>query len=396
MFVCLQCAPAPPKTGVDAQPTTAAHDAALAELRVSDRLFAPKVRALVAHADSTQRRAVARELIRRGSELMDNSWLEAARPQVVAADTAAGLDPSPEQLQAQLEAWRTEQLTGVFGAMRSVAAPEHVAFALGIAEDKSAPVERRKAALRFLDDVASASDASTAARREAVRSGLAAEERSANANPLTALSAVVARMREPFRLCFQEQLTHAPGGYRGSAKFTIQPSGDVSLVTMSELPAALAACIEAVIRASHFAPSAEARVVQVPLTFVPQTPAAAAPSSCLPYEPAIVELTGVLERRDYAGPPNYESIEQGDAKETTWLLRLDRQACTDANAASRDPGRTGIQVLQLVFDPEAHAYQKYRPLMGQPIVARGRLFAAQTGHHHTDVLITVSELRAAK
>jgi len=44
----------------------------------------------------------------------------------------------------------------------------------------------------------------------------------------------------------------------------------------------------------------------------------------------------------------------------------------------------------------AHEYPKYRPLMGKRIVARGMLFGAQTGHHHTDVLLTVSELRLAK
>jgi hypothetical protein len=43
-----------------------------------------------------------------------------------------------------------------------------------------------------------------------------------------------------------------------------------------------------------------------------------------------------------------------------------------------------------------HAHTtKYRPLMGKHIVARGSLFTAQTGHHHTDVLLTVSELRAS-
>ena len=101
----------------------------------------------------------------------------------------------------------------------------------------------------------------------------------------------------------------------------------------------------------------------------------------------------MLERRDYAGPPNYQSIEQGDKKETTWLLRLDRQACTVADS---DPAaRLGRQLMQLVFDPAAHPYDKYRPLMGKHIVARGSLFTAQTGHHHTEVLITVNELKAA-
>ena len=328
--------------------------------------------------------------------VMAKSWLEAARPRVVAANTAAGLQPTPEQLQAQLEEWQTELLTHLLDAMQYVGAQEHVALAFAIAGDKSAPSERRKRALRLLDEIVSASDMRAVTQREAVRSELAAEERAAEASPSNDLTSVVARMRGLFRLCFQDQLARAPGAHRGVATFTIQPSGEASAVAVSELPAAMAPCIGAVIRGSRFAPSAETRVVRVPLTFVPNSQnGASAPSIRLPYEPALVELTGVLERRDYAGPPNYESIEQGDAKETTWLLRLDRQACTEDSGDSSHDGRVGLLLLQLVFDPAAHAYDKYRPLMGKHIVARGSLFTAQTGHHHTDVLLTVSELKAA-
>jgi hypothetical protein len=361
----------------------------------ADPFFSQKVRELAAQGDPARRVAVGADLTRLANELVDKSWLEAARPRVVAANTAAGLRPTEEQLQAQLEEWRTELLTRTLDAMQFVGAPGHVAFGFAVAEDKSAPLSRRKAALRLLDSIVAAGDLPAVTKREAVRSELANRERAAQASPSNDVASVVARMREPFRLCFQKELARAAGPYRGVATFTIQPSGDVSTVAVSDLPPPMADCIGAVVRTSRFAPAAEAQVVKVPLTFVPQSQNAdSAVSPCLPYEPAPVELTGVLERRDYAGPPNYESIEHGDKKETTWLLRLDRQACTEESPDSAHAARIGLQLMQLVFDPATHPYDKYRPLMGKHIVARGSLFTAQTGHHHTEVLITVSELEA--
>jgi hypothetical protein len=281
-LVLLQCAPAASKSSVDAQRTPAASPQAaqvspLRELRPGDRFFAQKVRDIVAHGDPARRMAVGAELTRLANELIDKSWLEASRPRVVAANTAAGLQPAPAQLNAQLEEWRTELLTRILDAMQCVGAPEHVAFAFATANDKSAPLARRKAALRLLDGIVSASDLPAVTHREAVRSELADEERAAEANPSNEVTRVVAHMREPFRLCFQE----------------------ASAVAVTELPAPMATCVDAVIRASRFAPWAEARRVQVPLTFVPDSQNAASPAStCFPYEPALVELTGVLERRD--------------------------------------------------------------------------------------------------
>ena len=36
------------------------------------------------------------------------------------------------------------------------------------------------------------------------------------------------------------------------------------------------------------------------------------PQDCLSYQPAAVTLKGVIARETFAGPPNYESIKDGD------------------------------------------------------------------------------------
>jgi hypothetical protein len=38
-------------------------------------------------------------------------------------------------------------------------------------------------------------------------------------------------------------------------------------------------------------------------------------------------------------------------------------------------------------------YQKYKDLLGINVIVRGQLFPMQTGHHHTNVLITVKEIQ---
>ena len=115
--------------------------------------------------------------------------------------------------------------------------------------------------------------------------------------------------------------------------------------------------------------------------------------TCLQYEPAHVALRGVIRRVTFPGPPNYESVARGDAAETCWLLELDRVACMDATPNDEiNAAQSNIRRVQLVLDGE-HDYSQYRQLVGEHVEAMGYLFAGHTGHHHTEVLLTVRELR---
>src|SRR5215813_15064234 len=50
-------------------------------------------------------------------------------------------------------------------------------------------------------------------------------------------------------------------------------------------------------------------------------------TGCLSYEPTVVKLRGTIISRTFPGPPNYESIREGDTPEAYWLLVLPRPAC---------------------------------------------------------------------
>lgn len=113
---------------------------------------------------------------------------------------------------------------------------------------------------------------------------------------------------------------------------------------------------------------------------------------CLDYEPSFATLTGVLVRRTYPGPPNFESIREGDKPETSWVLMLPRPVCVDGR--SGDPvnvAMTNIRRVQLVFENQ-ESYETYRRILRRRAVVTGLLFGAITAHHHTDVLLIVTTI----
>ena len=127
-------------------------------------------------------------------------------------------------------------------------------------------------------------------------------------------------------------------------------------------------------------------IVAVLTCLAPGVSGAAVP--CLTYEPATVELRGTVVRETFPGPPNYESVKEGDAPEVVWLLQLAEPICVSAKESDAEyPAASDLKRVQLVLT--ADEYKKFADLVGQPVVASGSLFAAHTGHHHADVLLTV-------
>ena len=116
-------------------------------------------------------------------------------------------------------------------------------------------------------------------------------------------------------------------------------------------------------------------------------------SDCLQYEPAVTTLTGKLIRRTFPGPPNYENVSQGDKQETYWLIELATPICVDESKQDPeiDTAKRNISSVQLVLTGDD--YKKYRSLMDKKVSATGTLMGEITGHHHTPVLLTVSNLK---
>jgi len=114
---------------------------------------------------------------------------------------------------------------------------------------------------------------------------------------------------------------------------------------------------------------------------------------CYKYKTQVVQLTGTMKRHRFAGPPNYESVKNGDALEIYWLLHLSTPICAEPSDPSEefDDPHSGVSALQILI----RDYKRYRPLLGKQVKITGTLFSAITGHHHTPVLIDAREIEKA-
>ena len=114
-----------------------------------------------------------------------------------------------------------------------------------------------------------------------------------------------------------------------------------------------------------------------------------AAAQCLEYEPKVVSLSGTVVQETHPGPPNYESVANGDKPEIIWVLKLKAPVCVLA-ANEIDVRENSQTEIQLVLDQGQ--YNKYRGLLGQSVTVTGKLFHGHTGHHHKQLLLRTSEI----
>lgn len=117
---------------------------------------------------------------------------------------------------------------------------------------------------------------------------------------------------------------------------------------------------------------------------------------CLSYEQATVTLQGRISRKTFAGPPNYESTKKGDEPETYWILRLNKSICVngDESLPAVEEKEKNVSELQLLLSGEQ--YGRYKDLPGKRVAVSGKLFHSHTGHHHTNVLLEVAEIKGGR
>ena len=120
----------------------------------------------------------------------------------------------------------------------------------------------------------------------------------------------------------------------------------------------------------------------------------AAAQGCHSYESDGVKLAGRIKIMTFPGTPNYESVKKGDQPEVAWVLRLSRPACVKAGQDNEfDVAESKVTDIQLVLEPEE--FTKWRTLARgrASVVVTGKLFHAHTAHHHTSVLMEVTNIK---
>jgi hypothetical protein len=123
-------------------------------------------------------------------------------------------------------------------------------------------------------------------------------------------------------------------------------------------------------------------------------PTAAQTQRSLHYEPETVELEGKLVIQSKYGPPNFGEEPKSDEKVRIPVLVLK----TPVNVLPIEGQNDGINTepvhrvrqIQLSF---AVGETGHRKLIGKNVVVKGTLFRAHTGHHYTDVVLTVRSIQ---
>lgn len=110
------------------------------------------------------------------------------------------------------------------------------------------------------------------------------------------------------------------------------------------------------------------------------------------FEPKYVELNGTIKTLQFAGPPNYESIKNGDADETGPYLILNNPIDVQLIPKlqnDNDIPEKNVKLLQLVVQNN-NDWEKAKE--GNYVHIVGTLFHAFTGHHHARVLLMIKKI----
>jgi hypothetical protein len=133
-----------------------------------------------------------------------------------------------------------------------------------------------------------------------------------------------------------------------------------------------------------------AAVLTAPFLTAPKAVLAA--DTCLSYEPAKVQLSGKVSKKEAFGPPGYGEDPAHDSRENYLVLALPAPICVNGDPKSpiNSESETDVREVQLVYPPGRSLQQAW---LDRNISVSGTLFHATTGHHRTKVLIQVTQTR---
>lgn len=111
------------------------------------------------------------------------------------------------------------------------------------------------------------------------------------------------------------------------------------------------------------------------------------------FEPTVVNLTGKLVKKKFYGPPGYGEDPKTDRKELASILLLSHPIKVVAEKSDQfNETRDNIKEIQLINVKRI----VLSPFFQKNVKVTGKLSAAITGHHHTDVLIEIDDIQLQK
>jgi hypothetical protein len=116
------------------------------------------------------------------------------------------------------------------------------------------------------------------------------------------------------------------------------------------------------------------------------------------FKDPVVVLEGLMTTRLEFGPPGFGEDPAHDAKEKIFILKLDYLVDVIGDPGDPDHMNTDnffkVREMQMVLDSKNTKENK--KCLGKKVKVTGNLFQRHTGHHHTDVLIDVSNIETLK
>ena len=107
-----------------------------------------------------------------------------------------------------------------------------------------------------------------------------------------------------------------------------------------------------------------------------------------------VTISGKISRETFFGAPGYGENPETDAKEERYLLVPDQPINVIGEPDPEDDSKESkynVSKIQLIYDEKTIDIGKY---LGSKVELTGTFFGAHTGHHHTPVLMDVTNLKA--
>ena len=113
----------------------------------------------------------------------------------------------------------------------------------------------------------------------------------------------------------------------------------------------------------------------------------------------LVTLQGVLKLKLYPGPPNYESIENGDYPEYCWMLQMDSKSFDIASQTPVLEPALSMMDIMSTFNPsevqlglETNMRKFCESHINQKVTVQGSLSHAILAHHHAPFLMSVQSV----
>lgn len=119
--------------------------------------------------------------------------------------------------------------------------------------------------------------------------------------------------------------------------------------------------------------------------------------------PITVTLQGFLKLKLYPGPPNYESIENGDYPERCWVLEMDSKSFDIAShTLVLEPALSMMDIMstsnpsEVQLGLETNMREFCENHVNQIVTIQGSLLHAILAHHHAPFLMSVQSIYKSK